>query len=421
MSLSSTARKVIHNGNASATVFAYTFPILSASHLSVIYTDAAGVETTLSASLYSVTGMGSLTGGTVTYPLTGSPIAAGTKLTIVRTVPLTQLTTLSNQGGYYPEVVEQRLDLIYMALQQFDETISRFVAGSISDPATEQTNYTLIQALQAWQTGIDKLTTAGDTLTHTGSAYARLARGSAGQYLGVSGTALTWLNLDQRRAIADTNATAAATDRLIAFTSLTASRTVTLPAASSFNAGQRLVIVDESGSASQSIAISLVPNGSDTIAGSNTTQVVINIPRGRIEIESNGSSGWHVVGDWCVRYSSVLGADVSLNNTGSYFDTVSVAQGTVGTWRAMCKATVTSGGIANVNGKLWDGTTVIDSGRETVAGASQAHMITMLGDITAPAGNIKVSVNDSSRTDGTAKFNFSGNSKDTSLLVWRIA
>ncbi len=193
MSLTNINRKVIHNGNASATSFAFTFPILDASHLSVIYTNASGVETTLSSSLYSVTGIGSLTGGSVTYPLTGSPIASGTKLTIVRTVPYTQTTVLSNQGGYYPEVVEQRFDLMYMALQQLAEIVSRYTVSSISDPATEQSNYALIQALQTFQTGIDKLTAAGDLLTHNGSAYLRLARGSAGQVLGLSGTAVAWI------------------------------------------------------------------------------------------------------------------------------------------------------------------------------------------------------------------------------------
>jgi len=195
MALSTTANKVIHNGNASATVFPFTFPIPSASYLSVIYTSALGVETTLSSSLYSVTGIGSLSGGSVTYPLSGSPIATGTKLTIVRTVPYTQGTVLSNQGGYYPEVVEARLDLIYMAMQQLAEIVGRYTTSSISDPATEQSNYALIQTLQTFQTGIDKLTTAGDSLTHNGSAYVRLARGGASQFLGVSGTALAWRDI----------------------------------------------------------------------------------------------------------------------------------------------------------------------------------------------------------------------------------
>ena len=36
----------------------------------------------------------------------------------LRVVPLTQTTVFSNQGGYYPEVVEGRFDRVYMGLQQ---------------------------------------------------------------------------------------------------------------------------------------------------------------------------------------------------------------------------------------------------------------------------------------------------------------
>ena len=192
MALTTTSNKVIHSGNASATVFGYGFPILEASHLTVIYTDADDVETTLSASEYSVTGIGTRAGGNVTYTRDGSPIATGTKLTIVRTVPYTQLTQLANQGGYYPEVVEARLDLVYMAMQQLAEIVGRYTVSSISDPATEQSNYALIQALQSDLGDFDKLTTAGDILTHNGTAYIRLARGTNGQYLGISANALAW-------------------------------------------------------------------------------------------------------------------------------------------------------------------------------------------------------------------------------------
>lgn len=195
MALTTTTNKVIHDGNASATVFPYTFPILEASHLTVIYTDADGVETTLSASQYSVTGIGGRSGGSVTYPLAGAAIGSGTKLTIVRTVPYTQTTVLSNQGGYYPEVVEARLDQIYMAMQQLAEIVGRYTVSSISDPATEQSNYGLIQALQATVGGLDKLTTQGDLLTRDASTYKRLARGTADQVLSVSGADLIWRTL----------------------------------------------------------------------------------------------------------------------------------------------------------------------------------------------------------------------------------
>lgn len=188
MSLSSTINKKIHLGNGATTVWPFSFPILEADHLSVIFTDAAGAETTLSPGLYLATGIGNPLGGSVTYPLTGQPIATGTRLTIVRTVPYTQTTVLSNQGGYYPEVVEKRFDQIYMALQQLEERVSRMDLSPISDPATEQSNYTLIQTLQQ----MNLLTTQGDLLTRDGSVYKRLGRGTQGQFLGVNGADLAW-------------------------------------------------------------------------------------------------------------------------------------------------------------------------------------------------------------------------------------
>lgn len=192
MALTNIDRKVIHTGNGSAVVFPYGFPVLDAAHLSVIYTDATGAETTLAPSLYGVSGIGASAGGSVTYPLAGSPIGPGTKLTIVRTVPYTQTTVLSNQGGYYPEVVERRFDEIYMALQQIAEVVGRNTVSSISDPATEQTNYGLIQSLQTSLGDMHRLTSAGDLLTRDGSGYRRLPRGTTGQFLGISGADVAW-------------------------------------------------------------------------------------------------------------------------------------------------------------------------------------------------------------------------------------
>lgn len=188
MSLSSTTNKIIYNGNGATSEWPFSFPVLEVGHLSVILTDASGLETTLLQGLYSVTGIGDPAGGSVTYPLTGSPIASGTKLTLLRTVPYTQTTVLSNQGGYYPEVVERRFDQIYMALQQLEERVSRASLYSLSNPATEQANYALIQPLQQ----MNCLTTQGDLLTRDGTKHKRLPRGSAGQFLGVSGADLAW-------------------------------------------------------------------------------------------------------------------------------------------------------------------------------------------------------------------------------------
>lgn len=133
MALSTTANKVILNGNGVTTVWPYTFPIPDAASLQVTYTDTAGVQTLLGASQYSVTGLATTTGGNVTYPLTGSPIAVGTKLTIARIVDYTQSTVFTNQGGYFPKVTEDRFDRTMMGEQQLAEAIARALVVPISD------------------------------------------------------------------------------------------------------------------------------------------------------------------------------------------------------------------------------------------------------------------------------------------------
>lgn len=111
-------------GDGSTVVFDFAFIAGASTNIVVTLTDASGNETILSPSLYSlvlnaaVPGQLWGVGGTVTYPLTGSPITAGESLTIARIVPLTQTTSISNQGGFYPAVVEQALDQLEMQIQQ---------------------------------------------------------------------------------------------------------------------------------------------------------------------------------------------------------------------------------------------------------------------------------------------------------------
>lgn len=116
-----------------------------------------------------------------------------------------------------------------------------------------------------------------------------------------------------------------------------------------------------------------------------------------------------------------LGADVLLNNTGTYFDGPSVAQGTSGTWFATGTITVTdSAGAANIDVQLHDGTTVIASCRTTVAAGGQFIAVSLSGYLANPAGNIRMSAKDVTSTNGTIKFNSSSNSKDSTVSAFRI-
>jgi hypothetical protein len=96
-----------------------------------------------------------------------------------------------------------------------------------------------------------------------------------------------------RHAVADAAYTVAAGVSTVAYTSITAARIVALPAASSFAAGQQVLIVDESGACSATKTITASRAGSDAINGA--TSAVIASAYGYLCLESNGSNAWTVV------------------------------------------------------------------------------------------------------------------------------
>lgn len=134
MTVSSTITKVQWDGNDATTEFAYTFSIGREDDVVLIVTDEDGSETTLVASQYTISGIGGATGGTVTYPLSGDPLATGATLTLMRELELVQDTTFINQGGIYPAVVEGALDRQVQMIQQLAEKLGRAVLFAPTDP-----------------------------------------------------------------------------------------------------------------------------------------------------------------------------------------------------------------------------------------------------------------------------------------------
>jgi len=145
--VNSSANKTIVAGNGSQTVFAFSFIGVAAQYISVIYTDASGNQTTLSQGSGTTQYQISLNapvqgaiwglGGTVTYNPSGTPIAAGTTLTIVRTLPLTQAITLQNQSSVQTlgKGSEQAVDTAVMQDQQTAEQIGRALQMNIANTA----------------------------------------------------------------------------------------------------------------------------------------------------------------------------------------------------------------------------------------------------------------------------------------------
>lgn len=121
-------------------------------------------------------------------------------------------------------------------------------------------------------------------------------------------------------------------------------------------------------------------------------------------------------------FTNSLGADVALTSISTFFDGPVVTQGSVGLfWVSGTVTVIDSVGAAGVQAKLWDGTTVIASCEDDVASASIGVSLTLSGIISAPAGNLRISVKNNTHTTGTAiSFNRTGLSKDSTITVIRI-
>lgn len=117
--------------------------------------------------------------------------------------------------------------------------------------------------------------------------------------------------------------------------------------------------------------------------------------------------------------SNSLSADVLLNNTSTYFDGPSTAQGTSGTWFASGSVLLFGTVGDGIMCKLWDGTTVIASGEATIPATSLTFQVALSGSLATPAANIRISCKDASNNTGKIFFNNTGNSKDSTLTVVR--
>lgn len=109
--------------NGSTVSFPFNFRILDATHIEVIKT-IDGVDTTVSPTAYSVTGVGNANGGTVVFST--APLSDCT-VTIIRNVPFTQQLDLENQGAFYAQTIEDALDLAVMRDQQIAGELDRAV------------------------------------------------------------------------------------------------------------------------------------------------------------------------------------------------------------------------------------------------------------------------------------------------------
>nr|MCH9834052.1 phage tail protein [bacterium] len=151
MTINSTTRKAgPFTGTGTVSAFPFGFKVFQASDLFVVRLDvSASVEQTLVLNAnYSVTlnpDQNSNPGGIVTLT---APLAVGYTLTLTSNVPDTQPTDLTNQGGFYPDVINDALDRATIQIQQVQTEIDRTITAPISLPAGTDLTFPMPEANQ---------------------------------------------------------------------------------------------------------------------------------------------------------------------------------------------------------------------------------------------------------------------------------
>jgi hypothetical protein len=146
MTDTSTTLKNSYNGNDSATSFDYQFKIYDENELIVIKTNNDGVDETLTLNTdYTVNNVGENNGGSVTYPISGSPLSANETLTLYPSYPLTQTIEFTNQDKAYFELFEEGLDRANLKIKMLQEQLDRAVKVDVTSEATPDDYITSVQ------------------------------------------------------------------------------------------------------------------------------------------------------------------------------------------------------------------------------------------------------------------------------------
>lgn len=211
MTVSLTTTKHVYNGDGVTVNWPYTFPIIASTDI-VVYKTASDGSISLVASGYTVN-----TGSnTVTYPNSGSPLAVGEKVTLIREVPLTQLTDYQNNGAFNAETLESALDKVTLIGQQLNEALSRSVKFPVDETPTQDDTDEFLSDVQASQSAAATSATAAaasaSAAATSASAAATSATASATSATASAGSATTAATQATTATAQATNASTSATN-----------------------------------------------------------------------------------------------------------------------------------------------------------------------------------------------------------------
>lgn len=152
-------------GDGNTAVFPFTFKVFQASDLLVVQTDTTPTDHTLVLNTdYTVTlnaNQDANPGGAVNMPVAPP---SGYLLTLGSNVPELQSVTLTNNGGFYPTVINSALDYLTILIQQVSEKVGRALVMPFSSNASGELPPVAPGQLLGWKadgSGIDNVGASG--------------------------------------------------------------------------------------------------------------------------------------------------------------------------------------------------------------------------------------------------------------------
>ena len=277
MSISNTTRKAgPYTGNGSTTQFPFSFKVFSASDVRVVRTDSVGAESDLGLGTdYTVAlnaDQDANPGGTVTA--TTAP-AVGYLITITSQVQNLQPVSLTNQGAFYPKVINDAFDRLTILVQQVAEQVGRAVKVDISSSLSPSQ---LIADLAAKASAA--VTSAAAALASQNAA----ATSATNAATSASGAATSATN-------AATSATSAATSATTATTQATTATSASNSASSSATSASNSALA---AAGSATTAVNAAASATTPVASTVAAYLDNFIPTGQLV----SFSGLYVSGGW---------------------------------------------------------------------------------------------------------------------------
>ena len=186
MVLQSEVNKHVYTGNGSNKLFDYTFDILSTSHLHIYKTGLDGIASEVTTD-YTI----DTTTQKVTYPVIADALTSDYQLTLIREVPLEQLTDYNRYGPFDAETVETALDKITMIAQQLSEQVGRSLKFSVEQEISDATIADPVDGEYLQWSGNNIVSSTGPTSTVNSSTISTLIGPSIAVEAGTTFATLT--------------------------------------------------------------------------------------------------------------------------------------------------------------------------------------------------------------------------------------